>query len=73
MLGQVILLVMAELDPAIHAKFELVEAPYGPRGRARGVTTEIAALAASYLIACGLIGEPVPPVMMSGGPQKKNS
>jgi hypothetical protein len=26
-----------------------------------------------YLIACGLIGEPVPPVMMSGGPQKKNS
>ena len=27
----------------------------------------------SYLIACGLIGEPVPPVIMSGGPQKKNS
>jgi hypothetical protein len=26
-----------------------------------------------YLIACGLIGEPVPPVMTSGGPQKKNS
>ena len=26
-----------------------------------------------YLIACGLIGEPVPPVMISGGPQKKNS
>ena len=26
-----------------------------------------------YLMACGLIGEPVPPVMMSGGPQKKNS
>lgn len=26
-----------------------------------------------HLIACGLIGEPVPPVMMSGGPQKKNS
>jgi hypothetical protein len=25
------------------------------------------------LIACGLIGEPVPPVMISGGPQKKNS
>ena len=28
---------------------------------------------ARYLIACGLIGEPVPPVMTSGGPQKKNS
>jgi hypothetical protein len=26
-----------------------------------------------YLIACGLIGEPVPPVMISGGPEKKNS
>jgi len=26
-----------------------------------------------HFIACGLIGEPVPPVMMSGGPQKKNS
>jgi hypothetical protein len=27
----------------------------------------------AYLIACGLIGEPVPPVMISGGPAKKNS
>jgi hypothetical protein len=27
----------------------------------------------AYLIACGLIGEPVPPVMISGEPQKKNS
>jgi hypothetical protein len=26
-----------------------------------------------YFIACGLIGEPVPPLMISGGPQKKNS
>ena len=26
-----------------------------------------------YFIACGLIGLPVPPVMISGGPQKKNS
>ena len=26
-----------------------------------------------YLIACGLIGLPVPPVMISGGPLKKNS
>ena len=30
-------------------------------------------LSLPYLIACGLIGEPVPPVMISGGPQKKNS
>ena len=30
-------------------------------------------IADDHLIACGLIGEPVPPVMMSGGPQKKNS
>jgi hypothetical protein len=29
--------------------------------------------AAPYLIACGLMGEPVPPVMTRGGPQKKNS
>jgi len=28
--------------------------------------------AANYLIACGLIGEPVAPVITSGGPQKKN-
>ena len=26
-----------------------------------------------HFIACGLIGEPVPPVIASGGPQKKNS
>jgi hypothetical protein len=26
-----------------------------------------------HLIACGLMGEPVPPVITSGGPQKKNS
>ena len=26
-----------------------------------------------HLIACGLIGLPVPPVMISGGPEKKNS
>jgi hypothetical protein len=28
---------------------------------------------ANHLIACGLIGEPVAPVITSGGPQKKNS
>ncbi len=27
----------------------------------------------TYLIACGLSGEPVPPGMINGGPQKKNS
>jgi hypothetical protein len=32
-----------------------------------------ASLILIYLIACGLIGLPVPPVMISGGPQKKNS
>ncbi len=26
-----------------------------------------------YLMACGLMGEPVPPGMTSGAPQKKNS
>lgn len=30
-------------------------------------------LANDHLIAWGLIGEPVPPEMISGGPQKKNS
>jgi hypothetical protein len=35
--------------------------------------TEIGLAPIYYLIACGLIGEPVPPVMISGGPQKKNS
>jgi hypothetical protein len=30
-------------------------------------------MSARHLIACGLIGEPVPPVITSGGPQKKNS
>ena len=39
--------------------------PGGDGGKCRG--------ADDYLIACGLIGEPVPPVMISGGPQKKNS
>jgi hypothetical protein len=27
----------------------------------------------AHLIACGLIGEPVAPVITNGGPQKKNS
>jgi hypothetical protein len=34
---------------------------------------ESSAVSLDYFIACGLIGEPVPPVMISGGPQKKNS
>jgi len=31
------------------------------------------AAGSGHLIACGLIGDPVPPVMISGGPEKKNS
>jgi hypothetical protein len=31
------------------------------------------AVVSYYFIACGLIGLPVPPVMISGGPEKKNS
>ena len=38
-----------------------------------GGDSSICCAAATYLIACGLIGLPVPPVMISGGPQKKNS
>jgi hypothetical protein len=34
---------------------------------------EAEALSSAYLMACGFIGEPVPPVMTNGGPQKKNS
>jgi hypothetical protein len=37
------------------------------------VTAEFVDMTQVYLIACGLIGEPVAPVMTSGGPQKKNS
>ena len=44
------------------------EAGVAPQGD--GETVE---LSLAYLIACGLIGEPVPPVMINGGPQKKNS
>src|SRR5580692_1437908 len=35
-LATTLLLVMAGLDPAIHAAFVLVEALYGPPGQARG-------------------------------------
>jgi hypothetical protein len=44
------------------------EAGVAPQG-----DEEIVELSLAYLIACGLIGEPVPPVMINGGPQKKNS
>ena len=45
-----------------------------PPGLARGRDgSRMRETATGYLIACGLIGEPVPPVMISGGPQKKNS
>ena len=56
------------------------EQPGGVNTNGNG-PTRLAALATlplrgrdeNYLIACGLIGEPVPPVMISGVPQKKNS
>ena len=41
--------------------------------RARADVVESRRLHGPYLIASGLIGEPVPPVMTSGGPVKKNS
>ena len=45
-----------------------------PSARPSGIARRKAALdAGCYLIACGLIGEPVAPVITSGGPQKKNS
>jgi hypothetical protein len=37
------------------------------------MTVPLMIVALTYLIACGLIGDPVPPVITSGGPQKKNS
>jgi hypothetical protein len=40
---------------------------------AGGIKVRSASGRIAYLIACGLIGEPVPPVMISGGPVKKNS
>jgi len=49
-----------------------VIAPYSS-SHARGGGGEQSEPAEDYLIACGLIGEPVPPVMTSGAPQKKNS
>ena len=48
--------------------YSLLTTHYSPK-----VGTAPAAPLPGYLIACGLIGEPVPPVMISGGPQKKNS
>jgi hypothetical protein len=45
----------------------LAALPLAPQGDGERFAPE------RYLIACGLIGDPVPPVMISGGPQKKNS
>src|SRR3954471_18064693 len=44
------------------------EAGVAPQGDGETVKLSLA-----YLIACGLLGDPVPPVMIRGGPQKKNS
>jgi hypothetical protein len=69
--------VMAGLDPAIHDAFRQVETLHGPSGQARGRPQKSMeprlGLLRCYLIACGLIGDPVPPVIINGGPQKKNS
>jgi hypothetical protein len=56
---------MAGLVPAIHVFLSDIKS--WMRGSSPRMTQE------GHFIACGLIGEPVPPVMASGGPQKKNS
>ena len=53
---------MAGTSPAITTNRLLVPNPLPSAGAEE-----------DYLIACGLSGEPVPPVMISGEPQKKNS
>ena len=63
---------MAGLDPAIHSLFLTHCKGVDPRDKPGGDGCGCGS-AVGYLIACGLIGEPVPPVMISGGPQKKNS
>lgn len=55
-----------ELDAAIALSVDRCGHPSMPKP----VETEIHR---RYFTACGLIGLPVPPVMMSGGPAKKNS
>jgi hypothetical protein len=64
------------LRPEIEARPDAraLAMPGRPNGRAliAGPSRAGAAMLV-YLIACGLIGEPVPPVMISGAPQKKNS
>ena len=54
----------------------MVVLPAGnPTSPASGLTSfgQAPGAADGYLIACGLIGEPVPWVMTRGGAQKKNS
>ena len=53
---------MAGTSPAMTTNKLLVPNPLPARAAEEG-----------HLIACGLSGEPVPPVMISGEPQKKNS
>ena len=52
-----------------HTAFRPVETPHDP-GSSRACCL---CCLLPYLMACGLIGDPVPPVMIKGGPQKKNS
>jgi hypothetical protein len=58
---------MARLVPAIHVLFIAACSKTWMPGTRPGMTQ------VGHFIACGLIGEPVPPVIASGGPQKKNS
>ena len=55
---------MPRLPPVTRARL--------PSRRNEGATASSTA-GRDHFIACGLIGEPVPPVMISGGPQKKKS
>jgi hypothetical protein len=70
---------MAGLVPAIHVFLLTIPQDVDPRDKPGGDDLRVTRCRSfnggrrSYFIACGLIGLPVPPVMISGGPQKKNS
>jgi hypothetical protein len=53
-------------------RFASLNPSYGP-GIMPATSTGMTWRHEDHLIACGLIGDPVPPVMISGGAQKKNS
>ena len=63
---------MAGRIPAIHVLFAAQFKGVDPRDKPGGDDRKCS-VPQDYLIACGLIGLPVAPVMISGGPEKKNS